>query len=77
MPMLLEVSLPAQLSRARALEVQLLVAVLMMLLGRPGKEQIQRIKIRMKTKRINKFRFLYNLESTVNNENQHNLDDND
>lgn len=50
MPMLLEVSLPAQLSRARAraLEVQLLEAVLMMLLGRPGKEQIQRIKIRMK-----------------------------
>ena len=25
------------------------------------------------TKRINKFRFLYNLESTMNNENQHNL----
>lgn len=48
MPMLLEVSLPAQLSRARALEVQLLEAVLMMLLGRSGKEQIQRIKIRMK-----------------------------
>lgn len=47
-PMLLEVSLPAQLSRARALEVQLLEAVLMMLLGRSGKEQIQRIKIRMK-----------------------------
>ena len=36
--MLPEVSLPAQLSRARA--VQLLVAVSMMLLGRPGKDQV-------------------------------------
>lgn len=42
---LLAVSLPALLSRALA--VQLLVAVLMMLLGRPGRDQIQRIKIRM------------------------------